>query len=53
MIRQLHAGNYNSGFIYNVTWYGDGTMNELDCANKKLDHSILDEVVKLANSIDK
>lgn len=50
-------GNYEGGFINNVSWYTDKKtyvfQEQIDCATRKLDKNMLDKMVVLANQIDK
>ena len=54
---KIITGNYENGFINNVTWYTDKkdyVINEqIDCADKKLEPFILDKMVILANQLDR
>lgn len=45
-------GNWNAGFIYHVNWYTDTRRNAFECANRKLQPSILKKMVSIANQID-
>jgi hypothetical protein len=46
-------GSYNSGFMYSVEWFGKADMHSLECANMLFDKKIKDDVIALANIIDK
>lgn len=46
-------GNTNTGFVYSLNWYTNNNMNTLECANKDFQKNILDEMILLANKIDK
>jgi hypothetical protein len=45
-------GNHNNGFTYLVEWFNESNMSTLECSNKKLDKTILDKLIMLANKID-
>jgi len=47
------TGSYAGGFIYTVNWYTAKSANTLECANMKFDKSLLDNVILMANKIDK
>lgn len=46
------SGNWNTGFIYKINWYTDTRRNSLECANKSLDHELMNKILLLANQID-
>lgn len=46
-------GEYGSGFLYEIDWYGDRTLNELSCAKSNFDKNLLNRLIKLATRIDK
>ncbi len=45
-------GNYGIGFLYNITWYTNNTMNYVECANVAFSKDIKDKVITLANKLD-
>ena len=47
------TGSYSGGFIYTVNWYTEKSANTLECANMKFDKSLLNDVISIANKIDK
>ncbi len=49
---KIIEGNVKDGFIYTITWDKKGEMHILDCANKKLDKTIIDKMIALAKKID-
>lgn len=47
------AGNWNTGFLYTVSWYTDTRRNSLECANKNLKLENMKEIIGIAKEIDK
>ncbi|MDR3491024.1 MAG: hypothetical protein P4M12_03135 [Gammaproteobacteria bacterium] len=47
------AGNWNTGFLYTVNWYAPTRLMTLECANKIFDPNIVDNMIMLADRIDK
>lgn len=45
-------GSYNSGFMYSVHWYGDNTMNMLECAQTGFNKDKIELVKSIAIKID-
>jgi hypothetical protein len=46
-------GSLNSGFVYNVNWFDETKMHQLECANMAYTKQTLRRLVFLANQIDK
>jgi len=47
------AGNWNVGFLYTVNWYIPDRLMSFECANKMFDPVIINDMIALANHIDK
>lgn len=45
-------GTENGGFTYTVEWFDDAFFRKVECANKEFSTQTMDEVVKIAQSID-
>ena len=49
-------GNYNSGFIYTVSWDDDNKTSvydhRLECVNRNMDKSIMEKMIALGSMID-
>lgn len=46
-------GNQHSGFHYSIRWFDNKYNHDLECANMKYDKKISEEMIYLANKIDK
>lgn len=46
-------GNNNNGFVYDVQWYTDKTIQQVECACKLYDNRKTDAIIKLAKEIDR
>jgi hypothetical protein len=46
-------GNYNTGFLYGVTWFGENSMHKMECANMMYDKSLTNKTINLAQHVDK
>ena len=45
-------GSLNSGFVYEVTWFGKTSMSQLECANYNFDKEFMSRLIVLAEKID-
>jgi len=45
-------GNPESGFLYQIDWFGDNFFRTLECSHPKFSKNILNDVYKLARVID-
>lgn len=46
-------GNPKIGFLYSLNWYEDNRLYSLECANKTFDPERLNDLIVLANTIEK
>lgn len=46
-------GSVNSGFVYSVNWFDNSFAHALDCASMNYDKNLIEQVIALANKIDK
>lgn len=46
-------GNPSLGYIYSVAWYNNIKVSRIDCLSNKVDKSITEKILRLANKIDK
>jgi hypothetical protein len=50
---KLIEGNVKTGFLYNVNWFDQTNMHQLECANMHFNKNNLNKLVNLANQYDK